>query len=468
MRNTNNIILFVLSIAILVFAVVRAIVIPLTHDEAVSLSMFATKDIGSIFSYEGAGGMPNNHILNTLWLKLASFVFGDSSLSLRLGNIIGLGLYLFAANKLLQQITRKEIRIGGLLLLCCNPFVFDFFSLARGYGMANGLLLLSIWMLYRWDKNPSPARMAGIFIPGILMTLANFSSIHIFTGLLVVVTVLDLRSRKEFSVKNVLFSIAVPAVVTLLTAGLLWLPFTEILKAGGSFGGATGFWEDCVKWLIAFSTYEAPYAETMSSVAEWLVLFLCIALFGYAVFAALRKSSLFAVVITSLLFLPVFSTQLQHLLLGTEFPVARTVQYMYPLFIIAILFTADAVPKYAGIIVVNVMAILLSIHFLNVTGTTYFTQWRYDASNRVILDKLNSLHDSDGEQLRVGVTWIFEPGLNYERNYRSYEWLAPFNRDGITGEYDYFYVDATDSVKLSAQGKKVLEYYPESRNCLMK
>lgn len=469
-KVANGIIL-VVTVGLLVLAIIRAVTIPFTHDEALSLSKFAVKSIPDIFSYKDAGGLPNNHILNTLWLKLSAATIGESTLALRMGNILGLVLFLYAALRLLSNISSPLLRAGGFLLLCCNPFMFDFFCLARGYGISNGFLLLSVWLLYQYRERPSAIRSTKLFFAAGFMVLANLNAVHVFAAIAVIVFVLNLVRIKPVSVKNVFQSAMAPFIATLMLGAAVYLPFTEILREGGTFGGETGYWEDCALQLFASSTYDASYAFVLP---EFIPLIIIALLFGMtlsAAYRALRKRNYLLACALSLLFLPALTTILQHQIFGSHFPVARTILYMHVLFILALIVFAETTTPFKTIsaILVLLSGLFMMVHFCIGMQHNYAIQWYYDAGNREVLDDLEKLkNETHQERLTVGITWIYEPGLNYERKQRDYQWITPFMRDGLTGEFDYYYVCPEDSVTLSQLGKKVIAVYPKSRTSLMK
>jgi hypothetical protein len=48
----------------------------------------------------------------------------------------------------------------------------------------------------------------------------------------------------------------------------------------------------------------------------------------------------------------------------------------------------------------------------------------------------------------LGVSWTLEPSVNYYRETKSLYWLKPVNRDGISGDYDYYLFFDGDSNQL--------------------
>ena len=58
------------------------------------------------------------------------------------------------------QLVISAIVIAGFVLLALNPFVLDFFSLARGYGLALACLMSSLYLLARAHEEEPEGRRA--------------------------------------------------------------------------------------------------------------------------------------------------------------------------------------------------------------------------------------------------------------------------------------------------------------------
>src|SRR5213078_1005757 len=82
---------FLLGICLLAYVIVRAIMLPVTHDESNTCLIYSTMSVHDIVTY--AVPVPNNHILNTLLIKFFSGLFGMHPLPVRLPNILGFILY---------------------------------------------------------------------------------------------------------------------------------------------------------------------------------------------------------------------------------------------------------------------------------------------------------------------------------------------------------------------------------------
>ena len=87
----------------------------------------------------------NHHVLLALLARASAQLLGPSEFSLRLPVLAGGAIYLFAAIPLL----RRFLPSGPLFFLtyCAltlNPFLLDFLSAARGYGLALGLFVAGL------------------------------------------------------------------------------------------------------------------------------------------------------------------------------------------------------------------------------------------------------------------------------------------------------------------------------------
>ena len=196
------------------YAVARAVLVPLTYDEAATYLRYIPQDFLSVFNFEVA----TNHFLNTLATKLATLIAGDSELVLRLPSLLlGCALYICFSVLLLRSQcvgTRQAsplqrtiasppqwtIAIAGLVLVLLNPYVFDFLALSRGYGISLGLLMGALYYLVRFASEPRSSA-AGRDISRALMfgcgaVLANFSLLNAYLGIVAVVMVLGFQAAR--------------------------------------------------------------------------------------------------------------------------------------------------------------------------------------------------------------------------------------------------------------------------------
>lgn len=127
------------------FVVARALLVPLTYDEAASYLRYISQDFLSIFNFEVA----TNHLLNTLPTWFMARAAGNGELALRLASLAGYGCYLYFGVLILRRVTSRTIAVAGFVLLNLNPYLLDYFALSRGYGISLGALMGSLHYLLR-------------------------------------------------------------------------------------------------------------------------------------------------------------------------------------------------------------------------------------------------------------------------------------------------------------------------------
>ncbi|UCH79018.1 MAG: glycosyltransferase family 39 protein [Candidatus Coatesbacteria bacterium] len=115
-------------------------------DEATTYVRFASRPFGeALSSYH----LPNNHLLNTLLVKLSVSAFGPEPWALRLPNFVaGLGAMALVAAIAGRWFGRAGA-VGALAAAAIALPVVHYSVLARGYGLALLFCLLALWSIER-------------------------------------------------------------------------------------------------------------------------------------------------------------------------------------------------------------------------------------------------------------------------------------------------------------------------------
>lgn len=465
--------LLIIMTGVFIYVVLRAVNIPLTHDEAVSFSLFVPKNIFDIIGYVETYGMPNNHIMNTLLVKAATFVFGDSTLAIRLPTLAATLLYLFYVYRFVYDKISERINWITLLLLISNLYILEFAGLARGYGLANAFMLAALFHLKQNLKH-NISNYKAMILPCVyllLMVLSNFTTIYVVLTALLIITVYNLGIRRRTPGGKITSALAVPGITFLVTAGLLYEPFRTIIKWNTTTGGSTGFWHDCVESFITGSAYNNdPHGWYHLGARIFFVLVFCLILLTFLKVTSQKEFT--AMPVSTILIGTISGIFVQHWLLDTPYPPSRAVQFLYPLLVISLLEAihilkdrAQRISSYCGIVFGAASCLFFTLN----CNVEWSHEWGSDASNRALIDFLENERQSNKHQnMYVAITWIHEPGLNYERNHRNLTWLRPFDRHGVDTLADYYFVDEHDAEILVKNGLKVIRSFPESNNTLLK
>lgn len=433
--------LLVASAALFVATVYRAAMYPFTHDESLSYGIFTSQP------QWGAG--PNNHLLNTLLMRACAALFGTSELSLRLPNVLALLIYLAFVLLLLERFAHPLTRLAGFVLLALNPFVLDFFAVARGYGLAMAFLMAALYFLARGHEGPA-RWLYFVLVAGAVSVTASYAFVNAFVPLAAVVLWLLVRRGM---MRQALLATAATGLFLLLVA-------LEVLRFGQNgllfFGGQSGFIADTLLSLVQCTLY-GPMRGDTAVVAIVLATFSAVLVFAIA--QARHGPPFFSLLLVALsiaVMLPV----IENALFGTPFPIERAALYYVPLFAVTLL---SALRGQAAVVLSAAIVLAGGWNFIRTFDVhTNFT-WPYDAHNREVLEMVD--RDRAGRPVRLGNSWMLEPSLNHYRFTRNYTWLAPMTREPIRGTEDYVYGFVHD---IPRTDRVVLASYPDTNTVLVR
>ncbi len=207
------------AIFALAWAFVRALVQSITIDEAFTYLYFVAQPFSVVFQ-PGS----NNHILNSLLMRISTHAFGTSNLTVRAPALLGAVLYVCLCYFLCKYITDKlSLQFPLFICLTFNPFISDFMVAARGYSLANAFLLAAIAAPV-WNRvkgRPSlPATCALASIALGLSFAANFSFAFVDGAAFLALAAWAIQQRASESVPRILAFCALPGIfVALLICG---------------------------------------------------------------------------------------------------------------------------------------------------------------------------------------------------------------------------------------------------------
>lgn len=468
-RRLVSILLVAASVALVATSAYRAATSSFTHDESLSFAIFNwSPDLGRT---------ANNHLLNTWLMRLCSSLFGNSELSLRSPNVVAHAIYLVSTLLLLRRLERPLIQVLGFVLLALNPFVLDFFSLARGYGLALACLMSSLYLLARaHEEEPEGRRAIYAFLSTLsaaLAVLANFSFLTYYVPMVLVaawVAASD-RSYRRFSRDR----IVVAAV--LLGAGALFAGFPLykliLLRRAGElyFGGNTGFFSDTVEGLVRASAYSNTLSRPATAAIAVVLIGMALAVLAVGAWRFRRQAEApLALVFAALLAGSAALAFVERYLFHVLWPIERAAVYYIPLYVVAVLFGVQLLAGLTnrrsiltGILMLPVLtAVLLCWQLVRHFDPHSSFDWAYDRHDKDAIRLVE--RDRAGSETRstvvsIGDSWQMEPSLNFYRVTHNYTWLAPVTKAAVTdGHYDYVYGFEADVTQLRDQSVRLASY----------
>jgi hypothetical protein len=442
-----------------IYVAIRANALAFTSDEAISFRIF--------HGFPGAAGRANNQLLNTVLMQSSQGLFGESELALRLPNVLAFGLYTAGSLALLASLRRRTAILLGAALLLADPFLLDFFGLARGYGLSLAFAAVALGALA--TRTRSPLRPVLVCGGSVLAFYANFASLNLVLGVLAALgfeSLLRLRSRPLAAIASLVVAVAllVPGVIR-----LRWLQHTHKLY----YGGHTGFLHDTLRSLVEGVGYRYEHGAPWVVWGEVAVVVAAVAacMWGAYIGVTQRRWGLgqqAAVVLV----VAVAAAKIEAAALHTLYPLNRTALSYVLLFAALVAGAFDdlavtvkrASVTYALALVSTVCAVAAAVNIAYHANLRYTPAWHYDASSRQVIDAASAYERANP---RAG-TWRLIAGstrwaaLDYYRIRFHLKWLAPITRAGISNPRGHLYDVSVSDLPRVPTGTTLIARFPET------
>lgn len=401
-----------------------------THDEALSLFHYIKFPFSYIITYGEVSA--NNHMLNSIFAKITSSIFGNSETALRLPNIIAFAILIISFAKWIHQKSKNLIVIiSGFAILFLNNQSFEFYSLSRGYGLSFLFLFLSINSFLESTKPSSNSSSNKMFIWMILMVLSSFSTLYIFAGLCLIY--LTTKIRKGIPIKQALKK---PLFYGLGLVLIIGKPIYKLIQSNQLyFGGTSNFYSDSLATLIQGLFVNTEFFENLT-----LIIYVTLGFFGLI---AITVSSIFKgawLKHSSLLFFLILITFginiISHWVFNTKFLIHRTALPYYLLlsvFLIHFLLDLSEIKyiRFSSFVIGIGISVGLSYTFYTTFSPSYFRDWKYDQDSKVIMQDLSSLGAQKNKPIIIGCDFLRYPVLKYYETTSSLSNIHEVYKDSI-------------------------------------
>ena len=469
------------------YSCVRAYSLSITHDEAITYLNHATGSIFKIVTYR----LPirsNNHLLNTILIKIFTSLLGVSELVVRIPALIGLGLYLIGIYKIVSLFTTGYYLLLGVCLLTYHPFMLELFSCARGYSLGLGCSALALYYFLKGIKNPSSQDLKDNITASILLVFSALGHLSFFNmfvsvlGVLVIAEVIRLVGRRsphapiyKNHAYNTIFYSVVPSSLFLLM--VYTYPVIKMMRAGNEFtyGGVNGFWKDTVDSLIRVTLFREGFLNSnlillmKSSIIVLLLVSLAVLSYGRIVKREFTLMEKYLVSVLLVLLVCALSVIAQYHIFGIKYPFDRYALYFIPVFFLLVLLFWEIIKsahsKWVRVPanwVLHLVAIVTLVHFISCANFTNFYQWKYDACTRSMMNSIMEMESGKNlgdNSIRLGIDWIFEPSVNFYIVKNRMRWMQKVDRDGPERQFDYYYITSNYEGLLDKYGLKVIRTY---------
>ncbi len=409
-----------------------------------------------------------HHFLYTYLSWISIHLLGVSAFSLRLPALLAGALYFAAVYRLSLWLFGSSWRLLlAVAALSLNPYILDFLSAARGYGLAMACLLWALYETLRAVSSP-PAHLPRAALWLSFGVASNLT--FLFPSLALVTVTLTASPLARRAALRYLAAFLLPA------AALIALPLSHA-RRDSFYYGSTKFedtWNTLAQGSLLCSqpaflppTWQAPYHSLVAQIVHlmpWTIAALALP-FAYALFAAARarfqnldRASATLLLSASTLAVTVGGLLAAHWIFALLYPMDRTGLYLIPLV------TLTALAAAAGPLLPRAFqaaVVLFIVLFAAAFHTTYYRDWPYCRPLKQMLS-LAAASRPAGAIVHLGGSFVFEPPLNFYRETQHLAWYAPVVRADPNAPADFYFLFDEDLAVIPRHRLRVLFQDPVS------
>lgn len=463
--------MFFLGIFLFFLVAKEAYTVPLTHDEYNTIVCSQTS-FWDIVTYKDP--VPNNHILNTLFIKLNIKLFGDCLFTNRLHNFLFF-IPFFIFTVLSSRLLFKDtwVRITLIFLIVLQPFLLDFFAVTRGYGLSVAFQMISIYYLIKRIQLGQSKDLIYATIWAGVSVYANFTLLNYFIPLMVILSIDSIRrwygdDHKKLTKEMLsLFGLAIFLLLIIIVPVQKMVATKQFV-----YWGSKGFFEDTAKHLILNLRSGVEYFGSSSELIYHGVLTFIIILFITGVFFIFKlKDKSLHINFFALPVLIIIYNLAQFHILNVPFLNARTALFFIPVVAIPLAMALESIYKAKmtiGFILILIINALMLQHFIRGYNVKVIHEWSYDSNTFEVLDYLKEQVENGHvpKPVKINCYWIFYPSLKYhiDHGYNDYIEMAPYNTK-IEDEAQslFYYTESGEKEKMLKRFEVVKEYSWGSR-----
>jgi hypothetical protein len=367
-----------LSLVLLGLSTYKVFALPMTIDECTTYYMLVEmKSNWQVLFDMKSFDTANNHILNTYFARIGYFFFGQTEIALRWGSLLAHVIYLFFSWKLSKKLTESSwFSLGIFVAMNVNPYMLDFFSLSRGYGIMLAMIVASLYYFYENKIWKSCIAIA-------LGVLGNFTMINYmisFCGLYFIFLLLEKNDLKAFFKK-----IIPPLVIFSLLGALIFRPIME-LKKNGEFLYGNESLKEVFKSILYNSGYHAEYlGKDGLEIIAYIYSFLILGGIFISVFQYVKEKNTQRLLIAFFPLLSIFIMILQFYFLGSKYLINRTALLYFPLLMLSIFPWFLLKNIYIKNIITCIILIFSVFHFSETYIPDYCYEWSADDSAKKVV-----------------------------------------------------------------------------------
>lgn len=397
-----------------IYVALRSYFIQITHDEANSFFLLYTN------YWKAIVGTANTHWLNSFFMKINMLIFGNEVWMIRLQSVLAFPFYTYFLYRIALQ--SKNISTGILLisLFIVNPYLLEYFSLARGYGLSLAFFVAFLYYTLAFLNDETLftyIKWALAF--GIVSLSASLTGLFQFTFIFLFVFGYVFYKQKKLTclLKTpwkgllIIYLVAVLASVSML---LLYMILSDDLHYGGDVSFITDTLGSMIYYMIYF--LNLPLGNKVHIIGfGQITYFIFILICSIGIWAIFKKNiqliMLFFVFIFSF-----FANNLTFILFKTPFPFGRTALLLFVIIAMLFIFAFDTFIKSRnfklGISIV--LAFLMLFNFTKSASLSVSHEWPMQSTVKESFEKVILLNKDKNVKPKLLLDgYIFAVWRNY-------------------------------------------------------
>jgi hypothetical protein len=413
----------------------------MTHDESTSYIYLYNAQVYDDLFDKTAWSNANNHWLNTLSFQFFDNIFGQKAWAIRLFNMLSFGLYGFFILKLTENIKSTALRFGCILFCIANPYLLDFFSVARGYGISLAFTTAAIYFASAFIKKEENKYLIYMMTFLFLSCVSIFSSVIYIPALIGTIALyLATKDYGAFEIKKVVKPLSIMIGMAIVIAIFIYIPITSLSKSEEFKWGVQNLIETFTS-LAMLSSYDKPYRPNEYFLVGVMCCFMIIALYKFYVSFKtknyIQENSILYIsifLLLSIIGIMIFAKWSTD----TFYPSERKTIMFIPLFGLIIFYTLDKT-SINGLKLAYVLPLFLGLHFGLAFQKKMIREWWYDQDSKDFAKMMVAY--AKGQKSTVGCNWLFHPSLSFYAltKYQDMLNIAAYNKNiDSTANFSYY------------------------------
>jgi len=487
------------AVFLFIYTASRAYLLSFTIDEATTYLNFCLGSYHDIF--HPAWTDANNHVLNSVLMKFFSSLLPVSEFTLRLPSLLAHVVFLVFTWLLLKDIKNERLRMAMYLLINLNPFLLDFFSMARGYALSWACMAASLYCLKCFLENQNRKAInigLGILLAA-LAVLANFAMLSFYIVLNVFCAFAAMYNALVYQKKTLrlnwiwvwLFSIVIigwPLVnYTLETLAATQNPVALVPVEKGAF------WGDFMTGMAKVSDYGVSYPDFYYTIIKGIFLAAIIGCFVFIlsgisikkrlsdayvslqvrIVSGARPGYVFFIALFFVFSLILVASVMKYYVQGAQFVFDRTTLFMIVAWLILLAYVLSVIKNtYVVRAVAFVILAFSLVRFAMALNISYSIDWKMNANvKQMMLDLGNQQAQppyKDKDNI-LQTKWEYASACQFYKKILHYDRLKVLERDkDIDAPADFYYYTDSSADKFKNQDVEAVKKYPDSKTVLLK